>query len=356
MWCVVASGDDQYVVDFPTLGFLAADWQEQHCIIPDGFHKGRPFVQADWQLWCTLNHYRVKPTALWRPDRPILGPAFHNRRSQVVAPQKTGKGPYAAGMTCNEAVGPAVFAGWAQGGETYTCSNWGCGCGWVYEYEPGEPMGMPWPTPLIQLVATSEDQVDNVYRPLQAMIKGGPLQEQMKVGEEFIRIGDEGKIEKVTSSALARLGNPIIFAVHDETGTYTKTNKLKSVAKTMRRGLAGMGGRSLETTNAWDPSQDSTAQNTFESLAPDVFKFFRQPPKKLKFEDKAQRAEILKFVYDGSVWVDLDSIEADAVELMEKDPAEAARFYGNKLVQGKGSWMPPELWESTEVAVDVEAV
>jgi putative lipoic acid-binding regulatory protein len=27
------------------------------------------------------------------------------------------------------------------------------------------------PTPLIQLLATSEDQVDNVYRPLQAMAR-----------------------------------------------------------------------------------------------------------------------------------------------------------------------------------------
>ena len=44
----------------------------------------------------------------------------------------------------------------------------------------------------------------------------------------------------------------------------------------------------------------------------------------------------------------LDGIEAEALELMEKDPAEAERFFGNILVQGKGAWMPQDLWAKTE--------
>ena len=58
----------------------------------------------DWQLWCTLNHYRVKPDAKQDPDYlagdpdaiPIRTEAFHYRRSQIIAPQKTGKGPWSA--------------------------------------------------------------------------------------------------------------------------------------------------------------------------------------------------------------------------------------------------------------------
>src|SRR5690606_41295209 len=38
-------------------------WIEQHCIIPDGWRKGEPFTMYDWQLWCTANHYRVRPDA-----------------------------------------------------------------------------------------------------------------------------------------------------------------------------------------------------------------------------------------------------------------------------------------------------
>ena len=329
--------------------FVALDWIPRHCVIPDGWHQGEPFEMYDWQLQCTAAHYTVKPGA----RRGQLAPAFRYRRSQVVAPQKTGKGPWSATVICLEAAGPAVFAGWAAGGELYQCSAHGCGCGWVYEYEPGEPMGTPWPTPLIQLTATSADQVDNVYRPLQMMIKNGPLQQLMRVGEDFTRVGDNGRIDVVTSSALSRLGNPITFAMQDETGTYTKVNGLRRVAETQRRGLAGMGGRSVETTNAWDPSEDSVAQSTAESKREDIFRFHREPPKHLSYRNKAERARIHRHVYAGSTHVDLDAIEAEAAELLERDPSQAERFFGNRIVAGLGAYMDPATWERRKAPREV---
>src|SRR3954471_7911635 len=152
---------EESLVDFPTLGFLAADWIAAHCIVPDGFSLGSPVVPESWQLWCLVNHYRVGRDARFSPVRLVQSAAFHYRRSLVVGPQKCGKGPWSAAVTCYEAVGPTLFAGWADGGEVYRCIDDGCGCGFVYEYEPGDPMGMTRPTSLIQLLATSEDQVDN---------------------------------------------------------------------------------------------------------------------------------------------------------------------------------------------------
>jgi hypothetical protein len=330
-----------YVVDFPTL-WVAADWIEEHCSVPDGFLKGVPFELYDWQLWCTVNHYRVKPEARLGQ----LAPAFHNRRSQVIAPQKTGKGPWSASIICVEAVGPALFGGWSSGREVYDCRDYGCGCGWTYEYRPGEPMGMPWPTPLIQLLATSEDQVDNVYRPLQAMAKSGPLADLMRVGEEFIRLPNDGRVDVVTSSAQSRLGNPITFALQDETGLYTKTNKMVRVAETQRRGAAGMGGRTMETSNAPDPSEESVAQRTMESQRPDIFKFHRVPPAHLSYKNKVERAKIHRYVYRGSKHVDLDAIEAEAAELLEKDPAQAERFFGNRIVYGAGGYIDGDVWDA----------
>ena len=80
-------GPDGWVVDFPTLGFLAADWIEAHCVVPDGFSLGSPFVLDGWQLWCAVNHYRVRSGLVLDPVRPAQGTAFHFRRSQVVGPQ-----------------------------------------------------------------------------------------------------------------------------------------------------------------------------------------------------------------------------------------------------------------------------
>ncbi|MGW3711415.1 hypothetical protein ACWDN6_14865 [Streptomyces albogriseolus] len=330
-----------FVVDFPTL-WVVADWIEAHCPIPDGFRAGDRMELYPWQLWCTVNHYRV------RPDAAVgqLAPAFHYRRSQIVAPQKTGKGPWSATIVLAEAVGPVVFAGWARGGERYRCADHGCDCGWWYEYEPGDPMGTPWPTPLIQLTASSEDQVANVYRPLKSMVKLGPLADQLRVGEEFVRVGDAGRIDVVTSSALSRLGNPINFALQDETGTWTAANKLRRVAETQRRGLAGMGGRSMETTNTWDPSENSVAQTTAASKRRDIFRYHPQAPASLSYKDKRQRRKIHAIVYAGSSHVDLDAIEAEAAELMEHDPAQAERFYGNRVVSGTTAWLDGVKWQA----------
>lgn len=337
----MARESDDYVVDFPAL-WVALAWIPVHCVIPDGRRMGDPFEMYDWQEWCTVNHYRVKPSA--KPGQ--LGTAFHNRRSQIVAPQKTGKGPWSATGICLEAVGPATFDGWAVGGEAYDCADHGCSCGWGYEYEEGEPMGTPWSTPLIQLLATSIEQTDNIYRPLQSMIRRGPLGEQMKVGEGFIRIADRGRIDPVTSAAQSKLGAPVTHVEQDESGLYTKSNGMVNVAQTQRRGLSGMGGRSRETTNPWDPSENSIAQQTYESTRPDVFKFFRESPPELgKYTNKADRRRIHAYAYRGSAHVDLDSIEAEAAELVETDPAQAERFYGNRLVQGAGTWLPDGLWD-----------
>jgi hypothetical protein len=338
----------EYLVDFPTL-WVAADWIEAHCVVPDRFQAGAPFEQYDWQLWCLANHYRVKPTAVWRPDNPMLATAFHNRRSQIVAPQKIGKGPWTACICALEAAGPALFRGWADGGEVYDCRDNGCGCGWTYEYRAGEPMGMRWPTPLIQITATSEDQTANIYRPLQNMIRLGPLGDLMRAGEEFVRVGLDGRIDVVTSSAQSRLGNPVTFPMQDETGLWTATNKMIRVAETQRRGAAGMGGRSMETTNPWDPSEQSVAQRTAESTAKDVFKFHRQAPRGLKYTVKADRRKIHRFVYAGARHIDLDSIEGEAAELLEKDPQQAERFFGNRVVYGAGSWADGEKWDARAV-------
>jgi hypothetical protein len=343
---------DEFVVDFPTL-WIVPDWIESHCVQPDRFRRGQPFELYDWQLWCTVNHYRVKPTAVWRPEDPILGPAFHNRRSQIIGPQKTGKGPWSASLVAAEGAGPTLFAGWAGKDDGYACSDHGCGCGWEYPYQPGEPMGMRWPTPLIQITATSEAQTDNIYVPLQAMIRLGPLGDMMRVGEGFIRIGAEGRIDVVTSNAQSRLGNPVTFPLQDETGLYNDTNKMRKVAETQRRGAAGMGGRTVETTNPFDPSEDSVAQRTFESPSRDVFRFYRPPPKGLKYTVKAERRKIHRYVYAGSTHVDLDSIEGEAAELLEKDPPQAERFFGNRMVYGAGVWLEGERWDARAGAREV---
>lgn len=365
----------EFVVDFPTLGDLGDAWITRHCRVPDGFTRGRAFEMADWQFWCHANRYRIRPDAYFVPPElvgpdnpPVLNQAFFYQQTLVVAPQKTGKGPFSASQVAFEAAGPSVFAGWAEGGEVYSCAENGCPCGWedapdAFVYEKGDAMGMRHPSPLIQITANSAEQADNIYKPLRAMINLGPLRHLLAVREGFIRIlglsdqDDLDRIDVVTSSARSRLGNPISDAEQDEAGLYTKSNKMVDVADTQARGAAGMGGRTHLTTNAWDPSENSYAQMIFEAQEPDVFIFYRDPDKALRGDDGkpldykkvADRRRIHEYAYEGSWWVNLDSIEALARKLMKRDPEQAERFFGNRLVAGHGKWLEDGQWEAKAI-------
>jgi hypothetical protein len=266
-------------------------------------------------------HYRLNLAAVVGQ----LAPAFTYRRSQLVRPQKWGKGPFSAALICAEAVGPVLFDGWD---------------------EDGEPLGRPWATPLIQIAANSEDQTANVYAALQPMIELGPLADLIPdTGDTRINLPGGGRIDPVTSRARTRLGQRVTFVVQDETGLWTEQSGMVQVAETQRRGLAGMGGRSVETTNAWDPSEDSVAQRTAEAVVKDIYRDHRLADPHLKYALKRDRRKVHRSVYGDSAgrggWVDLDAIEAEAAELMEKDPAQAERFFGNgSRPTGRGSSGP----------------
>ena len=312
-----------YPGEFPSLGWDVADWIEENCVIPDGDHQGEPLELTDEQVEFLVWHYRIKPDS--DPQRPKSAWAY--RRSQLVRPQKWGKGPLTAAMVCAEAVGPVLFAGWD---------------------EHGEPMGRPWPTPLIQITATTIEQARNVYDLVVSMINEGPLAGFIvDAGTTRTVLPGGGRIDIVTSKASSKLGQRVTFAVQDETQLWVESNGLVALAKTQRRGLAGMGGRAVETTNAWDSSERSVAQRTYESKRKDIYRDFRTSPPNLDYLKVADRAEIHRIVYGDSWWVPMDVIEAEAAELIESDPGEAARFFGNRIGRGSGVWMADARWSAS---------
>ena len=321
--------------------------------MPDGFRKGQPFRLYEYQAEYLANFYLVRGDAPWVPDNPVLGPAFVYRRGLLVGPQKVGKNPLIATQVCLEGVGPALFAGFAEKDEGYVCAEHGCRCGWEYPYDEGEPRGMRWPTPLIQITAFSEDSTENTYDALRPMIDDGPLHDLIpKTGEEFIRLPGGGRIDTVTSSNQSRLGQRTTFVPQDELGLWTARNKMVKLAETQYRNLSGMSGRASLTTNAWDPAEDSVAQREYESAAQDIYRQYIEPPKSLSYMDRRERHRIHRSVYPADVLrengghLDLDAIEAEAADLVTKDAPQARRFYGNERVAGAGHAVDPEVWDA----------
>ncbi|MFG2826103.1 hypothetical protein ACGFWI_01250 [Streptomyces sp. NPDC048434] len=316
-----------YPGEFASLGWLVGEWIEEHCVIPDGDRLGEPYLLTD-EMWAFLvHHYRLRTDAA--EDR--WQSAWAYRRSQLVRPQKWGKGPLTAAMICAEAEGPVRFAGWDA---------------------DGEPVGREWMTPWIQVTATSEDQTDNVYRALRPMIDEGPLADLIPdTGETRINLAGGGLIEPVTSSKNARLGQRITFAVQDETHCWLESNGGWSIASTQRRNLSGTGGRPVETTNAWDPSEQSVAQRTAEARSRDLYRDHRVPPP-CSLDNKAERKRALRIAYGDSAkrpdgWVDIDRIDGEMREIADAgDPAQAERFYLNRIVAGTGSWIDRDRWDA----------
>jgi hypothetical protein len=304
--------------EFPTLGFQVADLIEAKCAIPDGLHVGDPFLLTDEMLNFLLHHYRVDPDT---------GRFFYDRGSQLVRPQKWGKGPFSAAMVCAEAdpEGPVLFDGWDSA---------------------GEPVGRPWPTPHIQITAVSEDQTANVYRALLPMIEKGDIAADIPdTGKTRINLPSGGLIEPVTAAALSRLGQRTTFAVQDQTESWYRTNGGRALADNQRRGIAGMGGRWVETPNAWDPVEDSVAQITRQE--PGVYHDDVEPGSG-SVRNRADRKRMLKRVYGDSAsksrpdaewepWVDLDRIDSEIVALLEHDAAQAERWFLNRKMAGESA-------------------
>ena len=337
-----------------SLGFLGMWWIEQHCVIPEGDDAGDPFVPTlDHRVWLA-NWYEVRPTAK-RGERNV---AFVHRTGQWMAAQKVGKSPGVAAETCLEFVGPALFDGFASEGDFYSCAEHGCPCGGVYFYEEGEPKGRPWPTPRIQLAAVVEDQVENTWGALVPMIDDGPLSNVIpKTGEAFIRHPNrnrDSRVEIVTSKADGKLGARISAGKCDETGLWTDQNSMKKFMRTLRRGAAGMGGRVSESTNPYDPAENSQAQDTHTSSRKDVLKHYFPPPAHLDFALKKDRELIFRWNYASSPWVDIRSIEAEASALAETNPAEAERFFGDRIVAGSGSWFNMAKWADRKGPIEVK--
>jgi phage terminase large subunit-like protein len=303
-------------VSFATLGPIIADWIERHCVIPDGAHMGEPFVLTAEMRTFVDNFYAV--------DLGTKKFVF-SRGAQFIRPQKHGKGPFSAALICAEAAGPVLPL-------------------WDGDELVG---GRPWETPWIQVTAVSEDQTANVFRALLPMIQLSPKldMEIADTGLTRINLPGGGFIEPVTASARSRLGQRVTFVVQDETHSWVQANGGLTLADNQRRNLAGMGGRFMETTNAFDPVEGSVAQRTFESKAPGTLIDDREPPPG-SIRNKRERRKVLQYVYGDSWWVDLDRIDQEIEALLEHDPAQAERFFLNRKLASEGAAFDLEKWKT----------
>jgi hypothetical protein len=313
--------------EFPTLGYQVGEWIEGHCVIPDGYNMGKPYRLTD-EMWMFLIHfYRLYPYAApWpAPD------ALRYTGGQLRRPQKWGKDPFGAAMNLAEAEGPTRFDGWDAA---------------------GEPVGAPYPSPLIVCLGTSEDQTENTWRPLLAMIRQGPLIDLpgIDVGETRVILPSGGKIEPVTTSARARLGAPMTFLTITESHLFTLQGGLRKVTAAVKRNVAGMDGRWVELTNGWDPTEASEAQITGDSGDERVYVDTIEPHRVEDLLDtEAVYAELLRQYGDSARerggWVNIQGRILHEAQSPRHLEADRRRFFLNEIVVGESVFVDPIRWD-----------
>lgn len=307
-----------------TLGWGVIAWCEAYLLQPDGVNAGEPFTFTPEQLNFILWFYAVDAAGTFRYRRAVL------RRAKG-----WGKSPFVAAICLAELCGPVVFNGWG---------------------EDGEPVGVPHPSPWINIAGVSERQVANTFDSLLAMARDSLLVDDYGLDVGMTRVllpGNGGKIEPITASAASAEGARTTFAVMDEPHWWFDSNGGAKLAATIRRNLAKVRGRSIETTNAHMPGQDSVAERSFlawrdivegKSRARGVLYDSREP-EGVDLANEAELREGLRIAYGDATWADLDRLVAEIYD-SDMSPEEARRFYLNQIVAAADGWTSPTEWDA----------
>jgi hypothetical protein len=315
----------QYEGDFPTLGWSLFRWSDD-VGFPSPADERTPLTFTDEQARQILWWYRLDPET----------GEFVFRRYVEEEAKGWGKSPYAGFLSLAEFAGPVCFDGWDAN---------------------GEPVGVPWgagsrPSPWVQIAAVSEDQTDNTYDAMYAMLTSNEhrVAKNLRVDDGRTRLyltDRPGKLEPVTASAGSREGQRVTFGLLDETHLWTPRNGGRKLARTIRRNAAKMGGRTMETTNAPLLGEKSVAETsaTDDVELGDVLFYARRPSvtPESDWPPEKMRAALAE-VYGDAYWAPLDRFVKEIAD-PETGWEDALRFFFNVRTSGAGRAVDARRWD-----------
>lgn len=313
----------------PTLGWGVLAWGEEFLAQPDGTDAGEAWRWTDTQARIVAWWYSVDQNGQWL-----------YRRGQIVLPKGSGKSPLAAALCCCALAAEVVFDGFDASGEA---------------------VGRPHPSPHVQLAAVSADQTDNTMSLVLSMLREGRAcyeVDGLDLGLTRVRTRN-GILRPVTASAPSREGARLTDAILDEPHLWTASNGGIKLAETLRRNLGKLNGRSIETTNAWNPGDESVAELTSmyaDRIAEEGLKLgdgglMRYHPKARvrDLKDQPRLREALTELYRDAPWVNVDRIVNEVYD-PSTHPSDARRFYLNEVATADDALVTAVEWDDCEIA------
>lgn len=341
-----------------SLGWLALGWLEHFGVHGPGDVQGRSLDPEDPDglplddefAGLIVDHY-----ALDAAGRRLYDSVFTSRA------KGRAKSELAGFEVLFEGLGPCRFAGWATGGETFRWRDF------VYEYEPGEPMGRPVVYPFIRCMATEEGQSGNTFDNVYFNLTEGPLADGLPrdaAGLTRVALPDGGLIVPSTAADASKDGGKETHVVYDESHLYV-TPALRRMYATVRRNLAkrkDAEGWSHETSTMYAVGEESVAEATH--------RFARQIGEgKTKtsrlFFDHRQAAEGVDLADEAQVRAGLAEAYGPFFEVMDIDrilheiwdprnlPSDSRRYYFNQAESADDAWLTAGQVDACR-AVDVE--
>ncbi len=348
-----------------SLGWIATWWIETFVVHGRGGAQGMPIKYGDEYTGFIVDCY-----AHDKAGKRYYNSAFFSR------PKGTDKSGLAAALVLFEAFGPARFAGWAKGGESYEF------LGRTYTYVKGEPMGKPVRSPVVKIMATEEGQTGNVYDNVYYNLttEDAPLYALkaaygVDAGKTRVLIPHNGgTITPSTAGAASKDGGLETFAVFDETHLY-ETDTLRSMYDTVVRNLSKRrkeGTWFIETTTMYEPGAESVAEDTY-FLADQIEEGKARRPRllfdhrwanvesldKIKVPDPTKRggkrietekeyierltAAFLESFGDAIAWNDVDGMLDDLFD-PRRSEEDTLRYFFNAVVAGKNAWLKLADW------------
>lgn len=309
---------------FPSLGWLWLDWT--YAYLPSPTDDARPWIYTDEQ---------ARRVVKWGEVDPVTG-EFAYIRLILEEAKGWGKSPYAATLDILDLAGPVCFDGWDA---------------------DGEPVGVPWgtgerPPPWVQIAAVSEDQTDNTYGALYSLLaaNGGKTADDLRIdlGRTRLYLRDRpGRLEPVTASAGSREGQRLTKYTADEPQLWKPDNGGVKLIRTLRRNVAKMDGRGVETGNAPVLGEKSVAeQSDPDHPEAGVLHYARRPREEPDpaWDDDRLRAELVH-VYGEARWVKPDRLLRDIRSgTMPWD--DVLRFFFNMRTAGVSRAVDPRTWDA----------
>jgi phage terminase large subunit-like protein len=317
---------------YPTLGPLVVAWIEKNLVFGPGDLRGQPAKVDAEKRGLIARAYEVYPR-----DHPKTG----RRRFQRVA------------VSLRKGSAKSELAAWLALAELHSSAPVRC-VGWD---KKGRPRGGPVIDPYIPMVATTEEQSEDIaYGALRVIAGLSPIAKDLDIGmERVMRKDGSGKAVALAAAPDARDGARTTFNVFDETGRFN-SRKLKSAHKTM---LANTPKRrkadpwSLEITTAPSPGEGSVAERTMEYAKsildgqgsdPGLFYFHRQAREGCDLSTPAAiREAVLEASGPVAAWSDIDGI-VNQWNDPHADRAYLCRMWLNQLVRSSDRAFDALLW------------